>query len=217
MPEPSPQTRVVVWYRNHFDLIWRRGWLRSYEYMGGRWASYADVEEACLDRCLQLAEREGAAFLVEQALTLRAYLQRHPEAAATFRRLAQEGRFALLGAGEAIVDTNMCHVETMVRNLASGLEWGEGLLGAPARCANVTDAFGTSAQLPQVIRGCGLRSIESLSYSQPDAPYWRGLDGSTVFVVPEMPGRGFFYDHCYHEPCRACHGHREVGGLPCAS
>ena len=216
MSATAPQTRVVVWYRNHFDLIWRRGWLRPYEYMGGLWRPYADVEEACIDRCLRLAEEEGAAFLVEQTLTLREYLRRRPEAGAALRRLAGEGRFGLLGAGEAIVDTNMCHAETMVRNLASGLEWGEALLGVPALCANVTDAFGTSAQLPQVIRGCGLRAIESLSYSYPDAPYWRGLDGSTVFVVPEMPGRGFFYDHCYHEPCRVCSGHGAVAGAPCA-
>lgn len=216
MPTDSPRTRVVAWYGNHFDLIWRRGWKRAYEYLGGLWRPYADVEEACLDRCLALAEQRGAAFVVEQALTLREYLRRHPEAADSLRRLAQAGRFELLGAGEAIIDTNMCHVETMVRNLASGFEYGESLTGLPPRCANCADAFGTSAQLPQVIRGCGLRAVESLSYSYPDAPYWRGLDGSTVFVAPSPPGRGFFYDHCYHEPCRICHGTREVDGERCA-
>ncbi len=216
MPDNSPQTRVVVWYCNHFDLIWRRGWKRAYEYLGGLWRPYADVEEACLDRCLGLAENHGTAFLVEQALSLREYLSRHPEAALTLRRLAQQGRFELLGAGEAIIDTNMCHVETMARNFASGLDWGEALTGLPARGGNCSDAFGTSAQLPQVLRGCGLRTVESLSYSYPDAPYWRGLDGSTVFVAPGMPGRGFFYDHCYHEPCRTCHGTRKVGDECCS-
>ncbi len=216
MSDNFPCTTVVAWYRNHFDLIWRRGWRRAYEYQGGTWRPYADVQEACLDCCLRLAEERGAAFVVEQALTLREYLRRHPEAADPFRRLAQQGRFELLGAGEAIIDTNMCHAETLVRNLASGLHWGEQLLGVPARAAAVTDAFGTSAQLPQVIRGCGLRAAEEFSYSVPDAPYWRGLDGSTVFIPPALPGRHFFYDHCYHEPCRICHGAREVEGMPCA-
>lgn len=216
MSDNSPRTTVIAWYRNHFDLIWRRGWRRPYEYLGGVWRPYADVQEACLERCLRLAEERGAAFLVEQALTLREYLRRHPEVAGSLRRLAQEGRFELLGAGEAIIDTNMCHAETLARNLASGLHWGEQLLGVPARAAAVTDAFGTSAQLPQVVRGCGLRAAEEFSYSVPDAPYWRGLDGSTVFIPPGLPGRHFFYDHCYHEPCRLCHGTREVAGVPCA-
>ncbi|HEY3396338.1 MAG TPA: glycosyl hydrolase-related protein [Armatimonadota bacterium] len=211
----TPATTVVTWYANHFDLIWRRGWQRDYEYMGSRWRSYAGVEDEVITRCLRLAVEQGAAFLLEQSLSLRVYLQNHPESEPVFRQLAAEGRFELLGAGEAIIDSNMCHAETLIRNFASGLEWGQKTVGLPTRCANEGDAFGTSAQLPQVYRGCGLRAAEGFSYSLPDAPYWRGLDGSTVLVMPSPPGRGFFYDHCYHEPCRACHGFQTLEGQLC--
>lgn len=37
---------IIACYQNHFDLVWRRCWNRSYEHAGLTWRSYADVEEA---------------------------------------------------------------------------------------------------------------------------------------------------------------------------
>jgi alpha-mannosidase len=198
---------LSVYYQNHFDLVWRRCWKRSYEHLGLVYRGYADVEEAFITRALKLAVEQGAAFQLEQALSLREYLRRHPDTLPVFKRLAREGRFALLGAGEAIIDVNMCHDETMARNLASGIRYAKDTLGQAIELANHGDGFGSSAQFPQIARLCGLRGIDGLSYLAPDAAYWRGLDGSTVAVKLAKPGKSFFYDHCYYEPCLACRGH----------
>jgi hypothetical protein len=203
---------IVVCFQNHFDLVWRRCWNRAYEHEGLTWRSYAEVEEAWIAACLDLAEREGASFQLEQALSLREFLRRRPEALPSLRRLAAEGRFAVCGAGESIIDVNMCLGETMVRNLASGLRWVRETIGyvPPIACHN--DGFGSSAQFPQAVRGCGLKGIDNLSYAKPDAPYWRGLDGSTVLAVIDRPGLNLFHDHCYYEPCLACRGTRVIAG-----
>ncbi|HEY3417490.1 MAG TPA: glycoside hydrolase family 38 C-terminal domain-containing protein, partial [Armatimonadota bacterium] len=187
----------------------------GYEHLGLFYRAYADVEEAAIDRYLKLAAERGTSCVLEQALSLREYLRRHPAALPTIQQLAREGRFELQGAGEAIIDVNMCDGETMARNLASGVRYARELLGQATYYVHHNDGFGSSAQFPQVARRCGLRGIASLSYCKPDAPYWRGLDGSTVFVALDMPGQQFFYDHCYYEPCLPCKGYGQRDGAAC--
>ncbi len=208
---------VFVHFSNHFDLVWRRCWERSYVYQGKRYLSYREVEDLCILENIRLAERGEGAYVLEQALSLRAFLARSPDAIDRLKSLYTKGLFEMLGAGEAIIDVNMCQFETMCRNLASGIRYCGELFGErpPMACHN--DGFGSSAQFPQVIRKCGLRGIGGMSYSQPDNDFWRGLDGSTVFYWKGAPGRGYFFDHCYHEPCRICRGFGELDGRPCAS
>ena len=67
-----------------------------------------------------------------------------------------------------------------------------------------------------MIRGCGYRGVSALSYCRPDNAYWRGLDGSVVFNGGGgAPGRGYFFDHCYQEPCRTCRGLDSEGCAAC--
>ena len=197
---------VSVFFANHFDLTWRRCWERSYRYQGAQYASYQEIEELCLNRNLELAEQGEGAYLVEQSLTLRTYLIRYPEALPRLKALYERGLFEVCGAGEAIIDVNLCSFETMCRNLASGVAYCRDVLGMPPLLACHDDGFGSSAQFPQVIRQCGLPGIQGMSYNLPDNTYWQGLDGSTILVWRGAPGRNYFFDHCYHEPCRKCRG-----------
>ena len=206
---------ILVFFCNHFDLIWRRCWDRPYYHQGKRYLSYRQVEEACLLRAIDMAERGEGAYSLEQALSLRAFLESHPGHAARIKALHDRGLFEVQGSGEAIIDINMCQFETMCRNLASGLRYFKDVLGAEPFTGHHADGFGSSAQFPQVIRKCGLKGVSGLSYAYPDNEFWRGIDGSTVFVWTGGPGRGLFFDHCYHEPCRVCSGTGRVGELPC--
>lgn len=207
---------VFVSFKNHFDLVWRRCWDRATLYQGARYLSYREVQEQILARVLDMAEQGRAAYAVEQTLTLRAYLKRHPRELQRIRSLAARGLLEVFGAGEAIIDVNMCSLETMARNMASGVRYSRDVLHAAPHLANHNDGFGSSAQFPQIIRGCGFRGIHGLSYSKPEKPYWKGLDGSVIFVHPGEPGRRYFFDHCYHEPCRACRGLASKGCSACA-
>ncbi|HEY3379390.1 MAG TPA: glycosyl hydrolase-related protein [Armatimonadota bacterium] len=208
---------AYTYYANHFDLVWRRCWNTSYAHRGLVYRSYRDVEDAVITRSLRLAEHEGAAFMLEQAYSLRAYLARHPETLPLFQRLAREGRFELNGSGEAIIDQNMCSGETMARNYASGVRYTRETLGMVPEIACHEDGFGSSAQFPQIARQCGMRGIIGLSYCKPDGPFWRGLDGSTVYVELPTPGLRFFYDHCYYEPCLRCKGEGTVEHSSCTT
>ena len=130
VPDKPVAKTVYVLFANHFDLIWRRGWERSYEYDGRRWGSYSEIQTAILDRVLALAEAGQGAYQLEQALSLRRYLAHKPGALPRLCRLQDAGRFELLGGGEAIIDVNMCTFETMARNWASGTRYSIDVLGA---------------------------------------------------------------------------------------
>jgi len=178
---------------------------------GRRFVSYRAIEEAWLDDILATMEDGVGCFMVEAAWVLRHYLERHPEHANALRGYAQAGRFELLGSGENIIDVNMVHGELMARNLILGTLWGEHVLGVRPTTGWHGDGFGSSAQMPQVLRECGYQWIPAISYSHPDAPYWRGLDGATVlFNIPErFTETSGSHASCFrkHPPCPACQGH----------
>ena len=132
---------------------------------------------------LQLSTEASNKFMLETSWSTRHYLENHPEKAAQFAQLTSEGRFEQLGAGENIIDTNLVHGELLLRNMALGCWWSEEVLGARPSSGYYRDAFGTSAQVPQIFRQCGLPWIAHLDYNLPDNPYWRGLDGSTVYYL----------------------------------
>ena len=201
---------VIILSRNHFDNTWRRCWDRAYEHRGRAYASYVTVERAVLDEMLRIAGGDGAySFEVESSRLLRRYVEDHPPAAETLRRLCQQGRFALLGSGEVIPDANMPRGETLVRNLAEGLWWSEEAFGRRPTVGWHADGFGSCAQLPQIFAGCGMRWIAALSYKTPSRDYWRGLDGTVAYIgkLPNQP----VVDYVKYPPCPAC------GGAGCAA
>lgn len=220
----TPQPWYVLRF-NHFDPTWRRCWDRDFVDAGRRFVSYRTIEERWIaDAIATCADGENC-FLVECSWVLRHYLERHPEHVETLRRLTDEGRFELLGSGENIIDANMIHGELLVRNLALGTLWAEEVLGQRPTTGWHSDGFGSCAQMPQIFRQCGYRWLPAISYNIPDAPYWRGLDGSTVFFSPDASSapfgglerlvhrQGAHNIYQKHPPCPTCQG---VGCTDCS-
>lgn len=177
----------IVLRFNHFDPTWRRCWDRRFTDEGRIFASYREIEERWISDAIATCADGSGCFMVECSWVLRHYLERHPEHVETLRRLTGEGRFELLGSGENIVDANMIHGELLSRNLVLGTLWSEEVLGARPTTGWHSDGFGSSAQMPQIFRQCGYDWLPAISYNTPDAPYWRGLDGSTIFFSSDAP------------------------------
>ncbi len=211
---PKPTLMILV--VNHFDLVWRRCWDQRYDFKGRRFASASDIEDAVITDSLAFARRDRRyRFSIESTAVVRQYLRRHPERLAELRRLVAQGRVHISGAGDNIVDGNMLLGESLVRNFVNGYLWNEAQFGLKTVLATRGDAFGNSAQLPQILRGCGVAWVESISYSPVKGQYWRGLDGSTVFTggpaVAGVGGGGGFDNlppcpKCAGQGCRACKG-----------
>jgi mannosylglycerate hydrolase len=119
-----------------------------------------------LDQLLPLLEQDRtyARFLLDgQTAVIDDYLAIRPEAAATFARLAGQGRVSF-GPWMILMDEYMVSGETMVRDLQLGLERATEL-GAPMEVGYLPDMFGHVAQMPQLLRLAGLE----------DAVVWRGV------------------------------------------
>ena len=196
---------VYLIQMNHFDPIWRRCWDRRFEYEGRTFVSYADLQEAIISDWIRTAERGKTTFVLEQTVSLRKYIERHPEHYGTLRRLARERRIEILASGEVIPDANMPMGESLVRNLLYGILWAEKTLGIPVNVGCRNDGFGSSAQIPQIFRQCEIRWLPFLSYKTPAGDYWRGLDGSTLYVRPPQ-ARLLLGSNVKLAPCNACKG-----------
>lgn len=203
------QPGVVVRY-NHFDPLWRRCWDRNFYDAGRRFVSYRAIEESWINDAIATCADGESCFMLEASWVLRHYLERHPEHMDTMRRLTHEGRFELLGSGENIVDGNLIHGELLARNLILGTLWAQDTLGLRPTTGWHSDGFGSSAQMPQIFRQCGCEWMAAISYNVPDAPYWRGLDGSTLFDSKDhLPHRWATTGPAVYQklpPCPACQG-----------
>lgn len=199
-------------HHNHFDTIWRRGWKRGIRHKGLRYASFSEIEALVIGDWIKIAEK-GFPFAEGQAAVLREYCRMHPGAQEKLRELAQRGTFEALGAGEVIVDSQIPCGEAILRNYFYGQRWNREALGAESKIAWIADAFGSSAQLPQIFRQLGMTHVMMRAYSFAKGDYWRGLDGSIVFAreAPHFIGAGMdakYLPHarCKGEGCKACDG-----------
>ena len=204
----SDKKTVTVVQHNHFDPIWRRCWDRTFDYRGRRFRSYADVEEHVINIWLESAKR-GATFSEGQAVVFRKYLERHPERLEEMRDLVKGGVIELTGAGETVADTNMPSGESLLRNLVMGQRWFEDTFGVIPHIGWIEDAFGQSAQIPQLFRGVECDMVIGLCYARVFGLYWRGLDGSMIFM-----GESDFT--CYAGFCTKISPCPECGGSGCA-
>lgn len=223
---PKPILHINI--NNHFDPMWRRCWDRRFTFEGNTFISYADIEEYYLLDNLELARQHpGYKFEAEFTLVVQKFLERHPELLSELQELSRAARFAVTGGGQVIVDGNMTLGESLVRNYLLGLLWVEDNFGQKTCLAVRNDAFGNSAQLPQILRGCEIQWATGMSYSYPSGLYWRGLDGSLILhaTLPSAGGGGGITKYAPCPNCRGtggdcprCHGRgidtAERAGLP---
>lgn len=201
----SSKTPLYVVQHNHFDPIWRRCWDRPFDYLGKRYRSYAELEEYFFDIWLENCER-GALLSEGQAVVFRKYLERNPDRLDDIKRFISDGRIELTAAGETVPDTNMPSGETLLRNLVMGQLWFEDTFGVTPTIGWLEDAFGQSAQIPQIYRGCECTSVQKLSYKRVPGEYWRGLDGSVIFTAEAETGN-WCGGGIKIAPCPQCNGY----------
>lgn len=198
---------ILVLGHNHFDPMWRRCFQADAVYNGVTVKPYADIEERVLDAWLALAPR-GYSFSEGQALVLREWLGRDPARKARLQAEIGAGRFGVMQAGETVQDSNLPAAEGLVRNfLVAQPFWRElGVEDNPGlEIAWLEDAFGNSANYPQVLRGVGCRVAARLSYRSCPDEVWVGIDGTALPVLDHVPQR-YHGSVVKYPPCPACAG-----------
>lgn len=163
----------------HFDLEW---WKTEEE--------YARDVEVILTRALELLESDpDFTYVLDQAMSLRPFLEKHPEARDTLRRYVSEGRVEAVGGTLAAPDENIPTGESLVRQFVYGRRWFKRELGCDVKTAWEIDEFGHPEQMPQILSKCGFTQFvfargvpESRWSDHPIDFQWQSPDGSRILT-----------------------------------
>ena len=125
-------------------------------------------------------------YVIEQAHHYRRLAQRRPDLIQRMKHLIETGQIEAVGGLASTTDTNLPCPESLVRNLLRGLNWFEKELGVRVETGWLIDTFGLSAQLPQLLRSCGIETLLANRLGgvrSHDVFYSEGLDGSRVLLA----------------------------------
>lgn len=201
--------KLYIIPNQHMDLVWRRCFDRDIQYGGQNFVSYSDIEQIYIDDSIKLCKKFAFyRFSVESVAVLQQYLRRNPQQEETVTRLIQEKRLYVPFTGNNIVDSNLVMGESIVRNYRQGYHWLKSKFDHVPDGADRNDAFGNSAQMPQIFRKFGVKWAYNVTYSPCTAPYWRGLDGSTVYNIEPIRA-GTVGGYPKYRPCPACGGFKD--------
>ncbi|XP_045388430.1 alpha-mannosidase 2C1 isoform X5 [Lemur catta] len=128
-------------------------------------------------------------FACSQAQQLEWVKSHYPGLHAQLQEFACRGQFVPVGGTWVEMDGNLPSGEAMVRQFLQGQNFFLQEFGKMCTEFWLPDTFGYSAQLPQIMRGCGIRHFltQKLSWNLVNSfPhhtfFWEGLDGSHVLV-----------------------------------
>lgn len=148
---------------------------------------YLDIGLPNILRALQLLKQyPDYRFTLDQACYVQPFLERYPEEEAVFRAFVQEGRLAIVGGTDVMLDGNMPGGESFVRQMLYGKRYFRRKLGIEVTTGWQVDTFGHHAQMPQLLKLAGYRSfwfargVSAFDGSVPSEFLWEGLDGSRV-------------------------------------
>ena len=123
-------------------------------------------------------------FTLDQACYVQPFLQRYPEEEAAFRRFVDEGRLAIVGGTDVMLDVNMPGGESFVRQVLYGKGYFRRRLGVDVTVGWELDTFGHHAQMPQLLKQAGYRSYWFArgvpDWDVPAEFLWEGIDGSRI-------------------------------------
>jgi len=167
---------VFLISHHHSDLVWRR-----------TKQAYDRVREEQILQVFDWLERYPAfTFTFAQTDVVKTFIRQHPELKQAFRDHVAAGRIELVGGMVAIPDTNLVEGEALVRNIVLGRRYFRQEFGVDVRIGWLMDAFGMSAQMPQILAKSGFRFL--LPGRTPGLPsegfvkgfLWLGPDGAAI-------------------------------------
>lgn len=175
----------------HLDLAWL--WpLRETKRKGGR--SFANA--------LRLIEEyPDYIFGASQAQLYKWMKELYPDLWQEVKTAVEQDRWEVQGAGWVEFDTNLPSGESIIRQLCYGLRYFEEELGQSPKGLWLPDCFGFNANLPQLLKGCGLQwfMTQKLSWNESNLfPHhlfvWEGIDGSQI-LAHQLPTNDYNFSN----------------------
>ncbi len=139
---------------------------------------------------LRLMEEEPDFVFVCSQAQQHAWMEEdYPQLFDEMRRRVADGRLEPVGSMWVEPDTNLPSGESLVRQLVYGKRFFLDRYGVETEDCWLPDAFGYSANLPQILRAAGVRFFltQKLSWNEIDrfphhTFWWEGIDGSRILA-----------------------------------
>ncbi|CAO2634917.1 Alpha-mannosidase 2C1 [Lemmus lemmus] len=156
-------------------------------------------------------------FVCSQAQQLEWVKSHYPGLHSRLQEFACRGQFVPVGGTWVEMDGNLPSGESMVRQFLQGQKFFLQEFGKVCSEFWLPDTFGYSAQLPQIMRGCGIKRFltQKLSWNLVNSfPHhtfvWEGLDGSRV-LVHFPPGDSYGMQGTVEEVLKTVTNNRDKG------
>jgi alpha-mannosidase len=120
-------------------------------------------------------------FSYETTASLLAYLEKYPDRKEEIGNLLRQRR---LDAGGLFVSANddVCSPEAIVRNFLYGTGWLQRTFEYTPKVAKEFDTPGHPVQLPQLVRGAGMKAL-GFTRGPQGIFYWAGPDGTEILTM----------------------------------
>ncbi|HZU66427.1 MAG TPA: alpha-mannosidase [Ktedonobacteraceae bacterium] len=177
--EGGNRVQITASGHAHLDL----GWMWPY------WRTRQKIAHAVATVLALMENYPDCSYSQSQPQLLQWLKEDVPELYARVKQRVAEGRFEPVGAMWVEADCNLPGGESLIRQIMQGLRFWQEEFGVKPRQIWLPDAFGFSAALPQMMRGCDIPVFMTtkMSWNQVNRmPYdtfrWRGIDGSEVLA-----------------------------------
>lgn len=177
----STAPEFTIFGQSHLDLAWKWTW----EETRRKCARTISAQLALSD------EYEEYRFLLCEPPIMENLKENYPELYGRVVKKVEEGKFIPEGGMYVESDTNLVWGESLIRQCIYGRKWFRREFGTESVMAWLPDCFGFNGQLPQILKGCGIRyfSTQKLSRARKGCdvfPYntfwWEGIDGSRILT-----------------------------------
>lgn len=184
----AEKREVIVIFHDHLDPVWARCNDRPYQYNQIVLRSYADVFDWVIQEFIKMSD-EGFIFSEGQAVVWETYMKRHPEEKGKIKELVAQGNLELMRQGMSTVDSNYSPAEAIIRNHLLAEPFYQEMCGDdywPNKQAFLWDAFGNSANMPQILKLLGIEVIGGTKYRLCPGDWWVGIDGTKLPCIDQI-------------------------------
>ncbi len=177
----STAPEYTIFGQSHLDLAWLWPW----EETKRKCARTISTQIALLE------EYEEYKFLLCEPPIMETIQELYPELYERLLEKVKEGQFIPEGGMYVEPDTNLVSGESLIRQCLYGRRWFREELNTETLMVWIPDCFGFSGQLPQIMKGCGIkyfatqkmaRALKGCDVFPYNIFWWEGIDGSRILT-----------------------------------
>lgn len=177
----STAPEYTIFGQSHLDLAWLWPWEETKRKCARTISTQIALSE----------EYEEYKFLLCEPPIMENLKENYPELYGRLLGKVKDGAFIPEGGMYVEPDTNLVSGESLIRQCLYGRKWFREELGTESRLVWLPDCFGFNGQLPQIMRGCGIRYFTTQKMARAlkgcdvfpyNTFWWEGIDGTRILT-----------------------------------